>query len=60
MALARGVGRYSGDGANEEEAFRLHDVNFEARPGEMVAVVGRVASGKSTLVSAMLQQVSPS
>jgi ATP-binding cassette, subfamily B, bacterial len=29
----------------------LHDVSFEARPGQMVAVVGLTGAGKTTLVS---------
>ena len=29
----------------------LHDINFEAKPGQTIAVVGATGSGKSTLVS---------
>jgi len=38
--------RYAPDGP-----WVLEDVSFEARPGAMVAIVGRSGSGKSTLVS---------
>ena len=33
-----------------EEAV-LHDISFEARAGETVAVIGSTGSGKSTLIS---------
>jgi ATP-binding cassette subfamily B protein/subfamily B ATP-binding cassette protein MsbA len=29
----------------------LHDINFEAKPGEMIALVGLTGAGKTTLVS---------
>ena len=29
----------------------LHDINFEARPGQMIALVGLTGAGKTTLVS---------
>lgn len=35
-------------------AFRLHVPNFTVRPGELVAVVGRTGSGKSSLVRAIM------
>jgi ATP-binding cassette, subfamily B, bacterial MsbA len=38
---------YGGEGA---EARVLHDINFEVRSGEVVAIVGSSGSGKSTLV----------
>jgi ABC-type multidrug transport system fused ATPase/permease subunit len=46
-------------GVNREEVqkqgpFALRDINFEAHAGELVAVVGQVGSGKSTLGAALL------
>jgi ATP-binding cassette subfamily B protein/subfamily B ATP-binding cassette protein MsbA len=35
----------------EPERAILHDVSFEAKPGEVVAIVGHTGAGKSTLVS---------
>lgn len=35
----------------------LHDVNVAVQPGQLVAVVGRVGSGKSSLVAALLGEV---
>ena len=32
----------------------LHDVSFEIKPGEMVGVVGKIGSGKTTLVNSLL------
>ncbi|MBP5280328.1 MAG: ABC transporter ATP-binding protein, partial [Erysipelotrichaceae bacterium] len=33
----------------------LHDVSFEIKPGEMVGVVGKIGSGKTTLVNSLLR-----
>mmetsp|Transcript_7849 Transcript_7849/g.13854 ORF Transcript_7849/g.13854 Transcript_7849/m.13854 type:complete len:924 (+) Transcript_7849:171-2942(+) len=38
----------------EKEAFRLEDLNFEIKKGELVAVVGNIASGKSSLISSLI------
>ncbi|KAI8088846.1 multi drug resistance-associated protein MRP [Halteromyces radiatus] len=35
----------------------LNDINFQAKKGELVAVVGRVGSGKSSLISALLGDI---
>ena len=33
----------------------LHDVSFEIQPGEMIGVVGKIGSGKTTLVNSLLR-----
>jgi ATP-binding cassette subfamily B protein len=37
----------------------LHDVNFEARPGQMFALVGHTGSGKSSIVSLIARFYQP-
>jgi ATP-binding cassette subfamily B protein len=37
----------------------LHDVNFEARPGQMVALVGATGSGKSSIISLIARFYQP-
>uniref|UniRef100_A0A3B1JUL9 ABC transporter domain-containing protein n=1 Tax=Astyanax mexicanus TaxID=7994 RepID=A0A3B1JUL9_ASTMX len=37
--------------------FIVHSVNLEISPGHLVAVVGAVGSGKSSLISAMLGEM---
>jgi len=48
----RGEIRFSGvDFAYEKNHPVLHEVSFDVRPGEMVAVVGATGAGKSTVVN---------
>ena len=35
----------------------LHDINLEVKPGELVAIVGHIGSGKSSLLSAFLNEM---
>jgi ATP-binding cassette subfamily B protein len=37
----------------------LHDVSFEARPGEMIALVGATGSGKSSIISLIARFYQP-
>lgn len=37
----------------EREPFKLHDLNFEVKRNELIAVIGSVGSGKSSLLSAL-------
>ncbi|KAG6010759.1 hypothetical protein E4U21_004147 [Claviceps maximensis] len=37
----------------EREPFQLHDISFEAKRNELIAVIGTVGSGKSSLLSAL-------
>jgi ABC-type multidrug transport system fused ATPase/permease subunit len=37
----------------------LHDINFEARPGQLVALVGATGSGKSSIVSLIARFYQP-
>ena len=42
-----------------DDAPLVHDLDFELRPGELLAVVGGVGSGKSTLVEMLAGERSP-
>ncbi len=44
--------------ATQEDAFRLHVPTFAVQPGELVGVVGRVGAGKSSLLQAILGNMS--
>jgi ATP-binding cassette, subfamily B, bacterial len=46
--------------AYEPNRYALDEVNFEVRPGQHVAVVGKSGSGKSTLASLILRLYDPS
>ncbi|XP_070538811.1 ATP-binding cassette sub-family C member 4-like [Ptychodera flava] len=35
----------------------LHDINFEAKPGELIAVIGPVGCGKSSLLRALMNDL---
>jgi subfamily B ATP-binding cassette protein MsbA len=37
----------------------LHDISFDARPGEMIAIVGRTGAGKSTLMDLLMRFYDP-
>ncbi len=39
------------------DEFQLHVPKFEVKPGEVVAIVGRVGSGKSSVFQAILQNM---
>jgi ABC-type transport system involved in Fe-S cluster assembly fused permease/ATPase subunit len=42
---------------NNEELHVLHDINFSAHKGELSCIVGRVGSGKSSMLQAMLGDI---
>lgn len=42
---------------SREEQPILKDINIEIKPGKLVAVVGQVGSGKSSLISAVLGEM---
>ena len=48
-------GTFSWGGAAEE--WTLHGVNLKVQKGQLVAVVGSVGAGKSSLLSALLGQM---
>lgn len=41
----------------KEEAEILHDINLKINPGEFLAVIGRVGSGKSSLLNAIMNEI---
>ena len=47
-------------GVEDDKGFQLRDVNLRIKPGELVMVVGRVGSGKSSLVNALLGEMEQS
>ncbi len=38
----------------DTDVHSLHDISFEIKPGEMVGIVGKIGSGKTTLVNSLL------
>ena len=40
-----------GDADDDEGSFTLRNINFSVKAGELLCVIGRVGSGKSSLVS---------
>ena len=60
--LTRVIGRVTFEdvtfGYNPERPV-LHDINFEARPGEMYALVGATGSGKSSIISLIARFYQP-
>ena len=40
-----------GDADDDEGCFTLRNINFSVKAGELLCVIGRVGSGKSSLVS---------
>jgi ABC-type multidrug transport system fused ATPase/permease subunit len=56
-ASALAVGSSNPASPQHEVSFLLDSVSLEARAGDLVAVVGPVGSGKSSLVSAMLGEM---
>ena len=45
---------------SKDAKFALHDLNFEIRPGEAVAIVGETGGGKSTIFDLILRMQLPS
>jgi len=43
--------------AKEAETNTLDNIDLEVKPGELVAIVGHIGSGKSSLLSAMLNEM---
>lgn len=39
--------------AEEQEPFKLHDINFQVKRNELIAVIGTVGSGKSSLLASL-------
>jgi len=54
------VERVDKESANTEASFTLSGINFRLNRGEVLAVVGPVASGKSTLIQGLLGDVQSS
>ena len=45
------------DSVSGKRAFKLENINFQAKKGELVAIIGAVGSGKSTFISSLLGEV---
>ena len=48
--------QFSWDSNSEKKT--LKNINFDLKKGELVAVIGKVGSGKSSLLSAILGEMS--
>ncbi|XP_045113643.1 multidrug resistance-associated protein 1-like isoform X2 [Portunus trituberculatus] len=50
-------GCFSWEGDEEQDTWRLKDIELNVRPGQLVALVGTVGSGKSSILSALLGEM---
>ena len=50
-------GCFSWEGDEEQATWRLQDIELNVRPGQLVALVGMVGSGKSSILSALLGEM---
>ncbi|KAF7634059.1 hypothetical protein Mgra_00006584 [Meloidogyne graminicola] len=48
---------FSWDGNVENPTLQLQNINLEVQPGELIGIVGRVGSGKSSLLAAILGEM---
>ena len=45
------------NGLKQEKTAGLDNINLRVKPGELVAIVGKIGSGKSSLLSAILGEM---
>lgn len=50
-------GQFSWEGGEQQVTWRLEDINLEIGHKKLVAVVGSVGAGKSSLISALLGEM---
>jgi NitT/TauT family transport system ATP-binding protein len=51
---------FPGSNEREDDIYAVRDLSFEVKPGELVAVMGKTGSGKSTMFSLLLGIIQPS
>jgi ABC-type polysaccharide/polyol phosphate transport system ATPase subunit len=56
LQAEKGVFTWESAGGDTSSAY-MKDISFEARPGTLTMVVGSVASGKTSLLSALIGQM---
>uniref|UniRef100_A0A7E4W3Z9 ABC-type glutathione-S-conjugate transporter n=1 Tax=Panagrellus redivivus TaxID=6233 RepID=A0A7E4W3Z9_PANRE len=55
--VAIGVSNGNFTWGEEEDSFQLQDININIKKGSLVAIVGRIGSGKTSLMSALLGEM---